>query len=352
MKASLLIITNQSLEHCMGQTDGFDLLVHSGELEFVDKVAYRGDALNGRMFDFQKVCEAISQSTATHVMVWSPNRFPETVEQFERLDKALRSRPLIYWEGDAWGRGKPVTSQMRMWLHRADTVFSVAGTPQTQLLQSGGASRIERTFHTYCHIKFARFESFQDHDISRAATLIGGMPMRIPFPAFTGMPGSWDRLMLGRALKRKLGSNMAIFGRGWPAGLSEGHLDFEDQVQEIMKGKVSVNWDHFPTYHGYFSDRLPISLLAGRPHITNLHPGMEWAPTAADGLFQEATVEDARTRTLEMAYADPTAIRTQGKSLHSWVVNRLSHRQSARHIMSKVIDGIAPVGMEPWSLVR
>jgi hypothetical protein len=347
----LIIITNQSLQQCRGQLDGFELLVNSGELEFVDRVAYRGDGPVPSRFDFVNVHEALSKSRATHAMIWSPGRFPESIEQFENLNQALRSRPLIYWEGDAWGRGKPITSQMKLWLNRADAVFSVAGHPQTELLGAETSTEIRRTFHTYCHVRFADFETLRDRETSRTASLIGGMVMRIPMPAFTGLPGSWDRLKLGWTLKRELSTDIAIFGKGWPLGLSDGHLDFDQQVQEIQNGKVSVNWDHFPDYHGYFSDRLPISLLAGRPHITSLHPDMEWAPGAADGLFQERSVKDARNRTLEMTTVDPVVVRRQGRALHSWVVNRLSHRQFARHLASGAIDSISPVNLEPWSTV-
>ncbi len=60
-----------------------------------------------------------------------------------------------------------------------------------------------------------------------------------------------------------------------------------------------MSWDHFDTVERYFSDRVPISLLSGVPHVTNHQPGYEavfgpGAPLAWAGTVEELVVEVQR----------------------------------------------------------
>ena len=180
-KPSLLIITNQRLEGCPGQVDGYQALVRSGELEFVETVAAR-DPNQYRSLDdaANHVAEAVMQSSATHLMVWSPAHFPETTGQFDRINEAMRKRPLIYWEGDPWGKGKPLTHAMPWWLKRSDVVFSVAGSPQNHLLSSAGAQRVLPVIHTYCHLQFAPFENWVPEAPRFDAAFVGNNLARVP----------------------------------------------------------------------------------------------------------------------------------------------------------------------------
>ena len=351
MRPSLLIITNQPLPGCAGQVNGFEILVQTGELDFVQTISFRGVGPQSRTFYFSDVLRAIADSTASHVMIWSPGNFPEKASEFEQLLEVLGTRHLIVWEGDAWGRGKPIRECMRLWLKRADTIFTVAGDPQTTLLRQAGAKNIYRTYHTYCHVTFSKYEHHIATHTNSLVTLIGANCMRVPFPYFTGMPGSWQRRRLALSLKRTLGEGFHVYGKGWSKSIADGPLDFALQIDAINDSRLSVNWDHFATYYDYFSDRLPISMLAGRPHVTSAHPGMEWAPDGTNGLYQEATVSGVIERTLSLLDENPEALMNRGVQLHSWVNNRLSHRQAARHMMSIVSDKVRPVGMDPWSLL-
>jgi spore maturation protein CgeB len=48
---------------------------------------------------------------------------------------------------------------------------------------------------------------------------------------------------------------------------------------------MSVNWGQFDEIGMYCSDRLPISLACGVPHITNYQPGYEHVYANIPGLF-------------------------------------------------------------------
>ena len=346
-KPSLLIITNQPLAGCLGQVDGYLELVRSGELAFVDTVAARdADRYDSADVAVSHVTDALTQSKATHIMVWSPAGFPQTSIQFDRINAAMQGRPLIYWEGDPWGKGKPLTSAMPWWLKRSDVAFSVAGSPQSDLLSAAGAKHVLPIIHTYCHLKFSMFENWVPEAPRFSAAFVGNNLARVP--GITGVPGSAGRWEIAFKLNRKLGDNFRLYGRNWPTSWSQGLVPYDEQPRAISESKVFVNWDHWPAHADYASDRLAIGLLAARPQITSRHPGMTWAPPEEFGFFQEQSPGDVVNKAVQLLQEDPALLEAMGRLGKEWVVGRLSHRESARYILANSIEGIRPPLMDPW----
>ena len=53
---------------------------------------------------------------------------------------------------------------------------------------------------------------------------------------------------------------------------------------ELQRSRLTACINHYPDYPGNFSDRLAISLYAGRVHVTNRTPGAHWLPGPDHGL--------------------------------------------------------------------
>jgi hypothetical protein len=138
-------------------------------------------------------------------------------------------------------------------------------------------------------------------------------------------------------------------GAGWPQGWSEGRIAYARQVDELRKERVSANWDHWPRIPDYTSDRLPISLIAGRPHVTTRHPGGEWLPGHDLGLFQELSPRLVHHRVRNLLEMDPAVTYQLGVAAHSWARHRVSHREAARYILTQVLHDVAPPPADPWA---
>jgi hypothetical protein len=88
------------------------------------------------------------------------------------------------------------------------------------------------------------------------------------------MPGTRLRLRLADALYKRFGSVFRVFGVGWPPRpYVLGRLPYDQQVAKVLESSVTVAWDRGERHWGYFSDRLPIAMLTGVPHVTNEKPG-------------------------------------------------------------------------------
>lgn len=349
--ARVLLITNE-LDRSVrnGPIDAFQMLAAQGEVASVHVVSHSAGWVAPGHSVHVNVMESINESRPDVVVVWTKARYPSTDRQKSELESALGGRFVIYWEGDAWGSSKPTTSTATWWMRHCNIVFSVAGPPQASSFVDLGAPVVQLIPHLYCHIQFAEAERFAPQPHTRCdAVMIGGNYGRVP--GLTGMPGSFGRWRLAARMRMSLGSRFELHGPGWPRRWSSGPLAYPLQVEAIQNGRLTVNWDHFPMHQGYASDRLAISLLAGRPHVTTAHPNMSWTPNESVGLFQESSPRLVRARSLELLERDPQETLNLGVEGWKWTRFRLSNREGARFMLSRAIEGIAPPSMEPWTML-
>ena len=111
---------------------------------------------------------------------------------------------------------------------------------------------------------------------------------RIPGSA---VPGAWRRAQFAKLLERQYGSRFALYGHGWEGNSSwRGPLAFDEQGEANRSAWVSASWDHFPSIANYTSNRAPISLASGVPHVSNYRPGFELMYPPGSGLFWAGSV--------------------------------------------------------------
>jgi hypothetical protein len=213
-----------------------------------------------------------------------------------------------------------------------------------------GARNVFHILNTYCHIQFSREESTPpeasfEYEVSMMARNLAKVPH------LTGLPGSAKRLWLVKEI-RKIGSiDFRLFGSNWPKNWSYGLLPYNRIPKEIRKSKFNVTWDHFDSYHDYTSDRLPIAMISGRPSFSTLHPGMRWLKDKSLGLFLYDNPRELFENLIHQLDVDPKLTHSAGLAGHHWAKNRISHRESARYIMSKV-SGVGAPPSDPWSLLQ
>ena len=300
--------------------------------------------------NYNAVATAIDQFQFDILVIWSPKNFPETRDKFEELIDKLRGRPIYYWEGDPWSSTgiKSWTEQMKWWAQESKLIFSVAKEPHTTMFRSTSDAKIVFIPQTYCHIQFREAELTQPLSLvqSKSVVMIGSQTAKIPF--VYGTPGSGIRFLTGISLKLMLGRDFQLFGNNWPRGFSAGKVDYAQQANLIRKFSMSANWDNFIHHESYVSDRLPISLIAGRVHITSSHPGENYYGSEDIGLVQVRGLGEMLRRVDEIRAFDPVRLSHMGLEAHKWARNRFSHREAARFMFSKITNDIPSPQIEPW----
>lgn len=351
-RVRLLMVTNErSAGSEYGFRDAFEQMLDRQEIEAYEAVAPAiTAAAEGQSAADEQLVEVARTTQPTVMLVLSPQALGHGPDLVRRVIEAAGRPTVLYWEGDSWHRwAKPVTAVMRAWLAQADIVFSVAREPQFSLLRNAGARDVQFVPQTYCQVQFGHIENgigAPVEEIEYDAVIIGSRLAH--FGLVSRVPGAAARASLVRRLVRE-DLRVAAYGIGWRGRTAMGTVPYGRQVEAIRGGLLSVNWDHFPTYEGYVSDRLPISLLAGRVHVTTAHRELGWLPGPDAGLFFEDTVSAVVQRVKRLAAMPADEVIALGAAAHDWVKQRLSDREAARYMLGTIDQGLL-TGLpdEPW----
>jgi len=350
-KPRVLLLTNESKPgDASGQINGFELLVSSGEIRSCNSTSH----IEGydKFPAHERVMNALTNFDYDVVVLWTPKVFPSDLTKFEEIINKINGRPVLYWEGDPWSSNKKpkITIQMSWWMSHSSIVFSTVSQPHVDLFKQAGAKHVSFCPNTYCHIKFAEQEIEPPPKLETGykadVCVIASNTSRIP--GVSGLPGNMQRWELVTRLRFDTDLTSNLFGRNWPRNWSMGYLPYSEQAREIRRYRMSLNWDHFPEYRDYSSDRLPIALIAGRPHISTKHPGMHWAPEIENGFFQEESPKNMIVKAQQLLDLDSSQLWKIGFEAYKWARFRISHRESARYIMSQYFNHIKSPPNDPW----
>ena len=79
-------------------------------------------------------------------------------------------------------------------------------------------------------------------------------------------------------VRRLAGPELSVYGKRWRGPHARGAVPYFAQQAAMRRALVTVGWNRYRRYRGFFSDRLPIAMAAGRVHVSSSHPGLEWLP--------------------------------------------------------------------------
>ncbi|NDP47675.1 MAG: glycosyltransferase family 1 protein [Sulfuriferula multivorans] len=210
--------------------------------------------------------------------------------------KALPSRPrLVLWEGDAYGRYiKKLDASLRAVMDESDITFLVGLGYLADAAKAAGATRIRLAPHSYDSVRFdLPWEPPTIRPLD--AVMIANLHSIKRIPGLY-LPGGRQRKKLAHAFHQSLGDRFAVYGggAGWKReSYARGPIAFHQQSDMIRSAWMSVAWDHFDELPMYSSDRLPISLACGVPHLTNYQPGYELVFGGIPGLYWFHTPQEA-----------------------------------------------------------
>jgi hypothetical protein len=314
-KERLLYLPNEDrLGDQVGPRRAFEALIRDGRLAAYQAFAPHYEAAVSGPVDASARLLALANSFQPTIILWAhPSNFPVPSELVARL-RSLESTPtIVLHDMDPWGMVRHrLTPSTRLLAREADLVYLCGAGSVARVFRRAGAARIRFAFHAADGARFGTPWSpttQREYDV----VMIGNrIPGRFPGSA---MPGVWRRARLVELLELQYGPRFALYGDGWKGHLSwKGPLAYEDQGEANRSAWVSAGWDHFPAIANYTSDRTPISLVSGVPHVTNYSPGYELIYPPGSGLYWGKTVRSVAemvTVVLAMPRKDLLAIGEQ-----------------------------------------
>ena len=186
--------------------------------------------------------------------------------------KAIPSRPkLVVHDGDPYNRyRKRIDPTLAATFAEADMVILVGLGTLADLALEAGAKTLRLVTHSYDARRFGA-DWIPTTTRKWDAVMIANCMYYKRIPGLY-LPGGRQRKQCAEELYRVLGDRLAVYGGGqaWKGRpYARGNLPFDQQGAVVRDSWMSVNWHHFDEISMYSSDRLPISLACGVPHITN-----------------------------------------------------------------------------------
>ncbi|WP_328907685.1 hypothetical protein OG230_34440 [Streptomyces sp. NBC_00234] len=293
----------------------------------------------GREAALRQLHAEVGELRPAAVFVQTPGAFPWTDDDVRALLALLGDPPVVFWEGDAWGGHKQLTPGSVAWLEAAARVYSVALGPQAALLRR----RSHASVRYVPHVLPLSFDDTPAPPLGEAFDDVVAMGnCYVRFGCWGGVEGSLDRSRMVRGLLRLPGCRFAVYGARWRGRGARGPAPFPRQVEVLRQGRITAGWDHYTEYPGYFSDRLPIALSAGRPHVTSRQPGLDWLPGPRTGLHLAATPAEAVSIVRRLLAADDDDLHG-----HAWVRERLTDQEALLHMLGGLVTPPSPPA-DPW----
>ena len=284
-------IPNESVEgDQVGPRKAFRLLHEQGVFSALGSYSY---LVQRRRFKTQaEALEDLYHAAATFgpdLIFWQHlNRSYPVDREFLRRLKALPGQPKFVWhDPDPYGKiVKPIDPIMKVAIAEAHAVVVKGLGYFAEDLRRAGAQKIIYAIESYDD---ERFDSPWSPTLTREfdAVMIANLPClkRIPF---LFLPGGRKRKQLAQRFYKAYGDRFAVFGagQGWEkTPYCRGPINFSLQERTLRSAWLSINWSQFDTIPMYFSDRLPISLATGVPHITNYQSGFEHVLPGVKGIY-------------------------------------------------------------------
>lgn len=289
-----LELTNHKLQ--VGPRKAFEALHEKGALSGLEIYSFLHELKkSGSHQEVMNQILAIAEKFQPDVIYWHHvSHFKLNDDFFVKLKEKAPKAKNVYHEPDPYGRFiKRINENMRLLFSKADlTIMSGAGN-FIKLAQEAGAKNVIFSVQHFDNIRVGRPwtpTETRENDLVMIANAAGYI--KIPGRY---IPGSQRRIELGKKLSESFGRRFALYGNGWD-GLeaARGRLEFNLQEQTIRSSWVSINWQHFDKEPFYFSNRIPISLASGVPHITNYQPGYDFIfKNLKGGLYMAKTVDEA-----------------------------------------------------------
>lgn len=248
----------------------------------------------------------------------------DMTEQFwKRLRDEMPQVTLVYHEGDPFDRRiKRIDRPTSGVLRHAHLVLACGLGSLADILSDQCSAPVGFLSHCFVKSRFAQFDpskSLKKNEI----VMIGNRGVRRR-AKFLYLPGGRNRARFANRLTDVFGKGFALYGLGWShLASARGALPFFQQEEAIQSGRISANWDHFDTIDYYYSDRLPISLAAGVPHVTSHHDGYQHLFRNTPGLYACKSIKEAVETCRWLLSRPDEELLEEGLAAKEWVFAHL-----------------------------
>ena len=289
----VLLYLNGTEGHQTGIEDGFNYLKDQGRIKELKWFYFQEyERSNGHQSTIEQIVQRAEAFLPDVIVFYHLAKFSLDAATLLRI-KSIASQPLLaYDEGDMYGGiAKPMSRQMKTIMKIADVVsLRGMGTISEQVRKINPA-----IIYTPHHADIARFDQ-QPYILDQRKypmVLIGNKVQSRILSSLLSIPGAKERERIIKYIDKHFPNEFHLFGNGW-AGIRShrGTVDFQKQMEVYRNSWITVAYEHYPGIANYFSNRLPIALMAGSLYVCHYHQGYENIFKNCDFIFFYKTEQE------------------------------------------------------------
>ena len=227
-----------------------------------------------------------------YIFLFHVTKFPLDQNLLNAI-KQIKSKPkLIYDEGDIYGGwAKPITKSMKLVMRNSDFVSIRGKGSWLKRIQKYNSNII---YTPHCASLSHLLKNNQLLKTRNRKFVFIGNSVKSIFGNIRRLSGAKEREQFVNSMSLLFPKEFQVFGRGWgKLKTNKGPIEFKEQLFIDLNNWFHVSYEHYPNVSHYYSDRLPIALLAGQIYLTHFHEGYDEIFAGCEFIFFFKTHQEA-----------------------------------------------------------
>jgi len=271
----LVVLNEKQLKDASDVHNAMDLMVQKGIVTDYHIYSYiyemKSNSKSSEVV-VSEICDIAIKDDMDMVLWMHPQLLSLDKNMLTKIQKLKEKNIVIgLWDGDIFGKFIKHTPKTLMKIGALSDVSFVQGVGYFfNKLKKIGSKNVEFVPAVADQNRFdinKKVENFK-YDI----VLIGNNYKKMF--NFLDMKGSKLRRKIVELFSKEFGGKFAVYGIGWDRYSSnKGVIDYNKQLEVYHKSKIALGTNN-PSAKYYFSDRLPIAMLSGKPVVYNYEEGL------------------------------------------------------------------------------
>jgi hypothetical protein len=221
-----------------------------------------------------EICSNVIDNAFDIVLWMHPQLIKLSKEDLKKLEN-LKNKNIIFglWDGDLFGDffNKNIPKTLKKFGKISDATFVQGLGYFSKKMEQIGSKNVEFVPAVGDRNRFD-IENKNKNKNKYDVVLIGNNHKRKI--SFMDMEGAKLRRKIVKLFTDKLGDRFAVFGMGWEkCSSNKGRLDYTKQAEVYHNAKIAIGTNNLSAKY-YFSDRLPIAMLSGKPVVNSYEEGL------------------------------------------------------------------------------
>ena len=219
----------------------------------------------------------------------------------------------------------------------ADITFSTQMGKAADKMKKWGAKNIVYTPNSMCQVRFDAHQiNYELHNFDFDVVFVGSNNSARFNPLSNHWKASVQREKFVKALYKKYGNRLGLFGNGWDLPCAQGFTPFNKQQETFQKGRIIVGGNPYSLSDYYSSNRIFFEISSGIPTVELSVNRLNKVLRNGDHCYFEDSIEEVVYRCEQLLKEDPKMLYSKAAKAGKYVQE--NHTQY--HRMKFKIDTI------------